>query len=379
MGDCVALGAKRQARLNCANLFAPKISTEPTMQILPLAITALALSRHASSQSSAPCKMNITEDQMADAGPPWHLGLPFIGGARPSHVELAEVKRASGQAFGPFSTQNGMCLDVQGNRMQSGTAVQLWQCNGGQTNQGWRVEGPLFQTGSDLCLDVPDGNAYSGAKLQVWKCDGSNINQKWSQLGNTLQWQGAGGKYCLDVKDGLFRNGNTAQLWNCYPGSANQAFTSSPTAAKGGVSTGATNFYGYNCISLDDFVAKYKACAPYKGALQAAGADQGINPVFLGAIAMIESGCNPYPAGPNGRFGPYQFMDDRAWAFYGGKNKDRTNFWDAAFGAARYFKALLAQTNGNLYQSMRYYNGEPANGGEPNYQAWAAGFMSGTR
>ncbi|RYF47277.1 MAG: hypothetical protein EOO38_12470 [Cytophagaceae bacterium] len=353
---------------------------ESAMQILPIAVTALALSRHAHAQSSAPCKLNITEDQLADAGPPWHLGLPFMGGNKPIHTDLAEAKRASGQPFAPFSTQNGMCLDVQGNRMQSGTAVQLWQCNGGQSNQGWRTEGPLFQTSNDLCLDVPYGNAFSGAKLQVWKCDGNNPNQKWNKLGDSLQWQGARGNYCLDVSNGFFKNGNMIQLWSCYPGSANQAFSSLKQASTGGATSAATDFYGYKCISLDDFIKKYPWCADYKGAFQSAGANQGINPVFLGAIAMAESTCGAgLKNSPQAWAGPFQFSSNEAWSFYGGRSKDRTNPWDAAYGAARYFNALLKQTNGNLYQAMREYNGPIGEGGSSSYQSDIAGFMAGTK
>lgn len=295
---------------------------------------------------------------------------------RPKHEPMAA--RGVGDAFKMWKAQNNQCIDADG--LRNGARVQLWQC-AGSDNQKWKLDGQMFKTANNLCLDLPNGRPFNGAPLQVWACDSKNGNQKWGKLGSTLQFSGS--NFCVDVTSGWFHDGNPLQLWQCHVGSANQAFTQSGTATNKPAQSGgsaATNFYGYNCISLDAFVAKYPVCAPFKGALQAAANDQGINPVFLGAIAMIESNCGAGLAGSvNARFGPFQFMDDRAWAWYGGQGRDRTNFYDAAYGAARYLKALIVQDNGNLHQAMRDYNGPIQNGGEPEYQNWAAGFMAGTR
>lgn len=355
------------------------------MRIIPYLTATLASVSAASAQISQPCRNVTQKPEPTDSAAPggFKLGLGHLFGAGAvDHGAIAAravAERANGQAFAPYSTQHGQCVDVQNNRLSSGSRVQLWQCSGGP-NQQWRVEGPLFQTGNDMCLDVPGGNAYNGAPLQVWKCDGNNVNQHWNRLGGTLQWSGSQ-KYCVDVPNGWFQNGNLLQLWTCYAGSANQAFASGSgtTPAASAPPSGSTSFYGYTCIGLDDFVAKYTQCAPWKGALQSAGADQGINPVFLGAIAMVESNCGAgLPGSPNAWAGPLQFMSNEAWSFYGGSGKDRTNFWDAAYGAARYFKALLVQDNNNLYQVMRDWNGPLDQGGSATYQQDAARFMAGT-
>lgn len=348
----------------------------------PLSMLTSALVAIQTIRGDATCADGIGDDKALLDAPSWRR-TKTQGHDR--HHDIAErlSKRASGQSFAPYSTQHGMCVDVQNGKLAPGSRVQLWQCSGG-ANQAWRIEGPLFQTGNDMCLDVPHGNAYNGAPLQIWKCDGQNKNQQWSQLGNSLQWAGAQ-QYCVDVPNGWFQNGNLLQLWTCYAGSANQGFTmnngaSAGVATSGSASAGATNFDGYNCVSLDAFVAKYPECSQWKGALQSAGADQGINPVFLGAIAMVESDCGAGLSGSaNAKYGPFQFMDDGAWSFYGGSGKDRTNFWDASYGAARYFNALLKQDNNNLYQAMRDWNGPVSSGGDPNYQANVAGYMSATK
>lgn len=354
------------------------------MRLAPV-LTAALFTLGMADPSLADCPDGIgeTEDHLLPATrDAFRRTVP--GGDQALHRRLAAklgvsrlAQRASGQSFAPWSTQNGQCIDVQNNNLNNGARVQIWQCGGG-ANQQWRLEGPLFQTNNNMCLDLPSGHAYNGAPLQVWQCDGSNANQHWSVIGSTLQW--AGSSFCVDVTGGWFNNGNLLQLWTCYPGSANQAFSAAAAVNSGSTltvsSSGSTDFYGYTCISLDAFASKYPECAPYKDALRAAGSDQNINPTFLGAIAMVESTCNPYPG--NG-FGPFQFMDNNAWNFYGGLGKDRQNFWDAAYGAARYFKALLAQDANNLNQAMRDWNGPVGSGGDPDYQSNAAAFMAGTR
>lgn len=352
------------------------------MRLLALLPPFIAVARAASNGSDTGCPEGIGTDTHDMSAVFRQFRTPARNDRHAALIDRLD-KRASGQAFVPYSTQGGQCMDVQNAHLASGSRVQLWQCSGGP-NQAWRIEGPLVQTGNDMCLDVPSGNAYNGAPLQVWQCAGDNPNQHWSQIGSTLQWQGQNGKYCVDVPGGNFNNGQMLQLWTCYPGSANQAFVMGQAQATGNApqgssaSTGATSFYGYNCIGLDEFVQKYPYCAPYKGALQSAGADQGINPVFLGSIAMIESTCGEgLKNSPHAWAGPFQFMDNNAADFYVGKNRDRTNFWDAAYGSARYFRALITQNNGNLFQAMRNYNGLPENGGDPNYQSHCAAFMGG--
>lgn len=294
------------------------------------------------------------------------------------HHRLAA--RVSALGFKPASTQNNMCLDVKDNNLANGARVQLWSCSGGQ-NQLWRIEGPLFQTANNLCLDLPSGYAANGVKLQVWTCDGSNKNQWWSPIGSTLQW-GGGGSWCLDVTDGNFNNGNELQLWTCYPGSANQAIKiqsgGNTDAMSQAEAASCTDYLGYPVISLEAFVQKYPECAPYEGALLGAGSDQGISPVFLGAIAMVESDCGAGLANsPNAWAGPFQFMDVGAANFYVGAGKSVTNFWDAAYGAARYFHALLIQNGNDLNQAMRSWNGPVEWGGDPNYQSHVFAYMAG--
>lgn len=346
------------------------------MQIVPLFVSALAsYATVTRAQRTTPCLLSQGQAS-AMLDPPRHAFDQLIGRSQLPDRHPALAERVAGLGYGSASTQNNMCIDVKNSQLKSGAAVQLWQCMGGQ-NQQWRVEGPLFQTNNNMCLDLPNGWAYDGAPLQVWECDGSNKNQHWTQVGSGLHW-GGGGNWCVDVTQGAFYNGGRLQLWTCYAGSANQAFNIQSGAGgqpnTAAVTTDTTTYLGYPAMSLSAFVEKYPACAPYEGALQAAGQDQGINPTFLGAIAMVESGCNNYPGN---QYGAFQWMDASAALFYVGAGKNIQNFWDAAYGAARYFRALLAQDNNDLWRAMRDYNGPIGSGGAPDYQSRVLAYMAG--
>lgn len=356
----------------------------------PIALLTAALAAAATAcGTETPCPDGVGTDTRALDTFSKHASFRSHG--RHSRMAQKLEARASGQAFGALSTKGNLCVDVANNNLANGGRVQLWQC-ANSDNQRWRIEGPLLQTSADLCLDLPGGTAYNGAPLQVWKCDGSNHNQFWTATSDgQVQWSNS--NYCLDVTGGRFSNGNMLQLWTCYPGSQNQQFwpssgmSAAPAAPvpapapapQGGTSSGtATTWLGHWAISLDDFVAKHPECQTYKPAILAAANDQGINPTFLASVCEVESSCGAGLKGsPNAWAGPWQFMDDNAWNKYGGAGKDRLNYWDAAFGAARYFKALLGESNWNLDVALRNYNGPVNQGGDPAYQAHVYSWMSG--
>jgi hypothetical protein len=72
------------------------------------------------------------------------------------------------------------CLDASGQGTANGTAVIIWDCNGG-TNQQWNVNATGTVTGvqSGLCLDPSGGGTANGTLLQLWSCTGG-ANQRWT-------------------------------------------------------------------------------------------------------------------------------------------------------------------------------------------------------
>lgn len=273
-----------------------------------------------------------------------------------------------------LQTQRNLCLDVRDGRFVNGGSVQLWQCSGG-TNQQWTLSQGELKVGNK-CLDVADGGAVAGSRLQLWDCVSGNNNQQWEVAGSAIRHKGT--NLCLDVKDGSYANGSSVQLWTCdFRSTGNQVFgiaqVAQSSSAQSTFSSGASTFYGYPVIGIDEFIAKNSECAWIKDAVVAAAKDLGLNATFLATACIVESSCTD----PSNGFGPFQFSDDGAWNQYGGSGKNRRNVWDAAYGAARYFKDLLSQNNGNLDAALRAYNGPLSQGGNPNYQKEYRCWMSG--
>jgi Ricin-type beta-trefoil lectin domain/Galactocerebrosidase, C-terminal lectin domain len=73
---------------------------------------------------------------------------------------------------------NGGCMDITGAGTANGTLVELWTCNGG-ANQQWRASsGTLVNPVSGKCLDDPALNTANGTQLEIWTCNGGT-NQQW--------------------------------------------------------------------------------------------------------------------------------------------------------------------------------------------------------
>ena len=61
------------------------------------------------------------------------------------------------------------CMDVTGGATASGTAVQLWECNGtGAQEWRWRQQSRLVNPHSGRCLEVVGAGAD---RLQISDCD----------------------------------------------------------------------------------------------------------------------------------------------------------------------------------------------------------------
>ncbi len=111
---------------------------------------------------------------------------------------------------------SGRCLDVNGANSANGTAMIVWDCNGG-ANQQFTQNGRALQV-MGKCLDVP-GNAAAGAPVRIWDCHGG-ANQQWNVNGNGTISNAQNG-LCLDVSGAATANGSAVILWNCHTG-ANQ-------------------------------------------------------------------------------------------------------------------------------------------------------------
>ncbi|GAA3817049.1 ricin-type beta-trefoil lectin domain protein [Sphaerisporangium flaviroseum] len=117
---------------------------------------------------------------------------------------------------------SGKCLDVTGASQTSGTATQIWDCNG-QSNQQWTLNGAgELRVYGSKCLDVYNRGTANGTAVIIWDCNGQS-NQQWrANSDGTITAVGAG--KCLNVPNNGTTNGTKVQIYDCN-GGANQRWT----------------------------------------------------------------------------------------------------------------------------------------------------------
>ena len=199
------------------------------------------------------------------------VGIGVVGYQTDQFDNLSVTANPAGNVGGVLKDQNsGLCADVLGASQTNGTAVDLWDCNGGG-NQNWTAtpskqlmvygtkcldtanagtangtavqindcnqtatqqwtvnsDGSVVNVASGTCLDVTGAATASGTPLELWSCTGG-ANQKWAR-GNTagpLKGQGSG--RCVDVPAASQTDGTKPTLWDCN-GGGNQIWTSTAT------------------------------------------------------------------------------------------------------------------------------------------------------
>lgn len=112
---------------------------------------------------------------------------------------------------GEIRVDGRLCLDVTKGNFRPGTALQVFDCNG-TDSQRFRVGRGGEIRVRDLCLDVERGDPRDGARVVLWSCSGAP-SQSWTTRGGQIVSQ-LGGK-CLDVVDGRVRQGQPAMVWQC--------------------------------------------------------------------------------------------------------------------------------------------------------------------
>jgi len=107
-----------------------------------------------------------------------------------------------------------------GSSKQAGTQLMIWECNQ-QSQQKWGYDSNkgtifLFDSESDasLCMDLAGGKTEGGTAIQVWNC-----NNLWEQAWNLMSGIGIRPLHdyhiCLDLQGGNTNNGSPIDLWTC--------------------------------------------------------------------------------------------------------------------------------------------------------------------
>ena len=199
------------------------------------------------------------------------VGLGVVGYQTDMFDNLSITANAGGNLGGILKgRQSGRCVDVPGATQTNGTAMALWDCNGG-SNQSWTLttaeqlmvygtkcldlngggtadgtvvqiddcngsgaqqwtvnpNGSVVNVGSGKCLDATGGGTADGTGLEIWTCNGGD-NQSWARgpVAGVLKGQESG--RCVDVPGANQTNGTKPALWDCN-GGTNQAWTSTNT------------------------------------------------------------------------------------------------------------------------------------------------------
>ena len=121
------------------------------------------------------------------------------------------------------------CLDVPGSSTTAGTALQIWDCNGGANQQWTRTSAgalTVYSGGTQRCLDTAGGGTAAGTAAVIANCTGGT-GQKWTFPGNGTITNAQSG-LCLDVTGAATANGTAVIVWTCN-GGANQQWTGPAT------------------------------------------------------------------------------------------------------------------------------------------------------
>lgn len=128
-----------------------------------------------------------------------------------------------GQAI--VGAASGRCVDVPGFSTTPGTALDLWDCNGGG-NQSWNhtASNELTIYG-DMCMQAGSNGAsvVAGDAVRIADCTGSAA-QQWSVTNGGAITSVADPALCLDAAGAGTGNGTAVDVWYCN-GASNQRWT----------------------------------------------------------------------------------------------------------------------------------------------------------
>ena len=117
------------------------------------------------------------------------------------------------------------CAEVPGFSTTPGTALDLWDCNGGG-NQSWNLTADnQLQIYGNLCMQAgTDGvSAAPGSPVVLADCTGA-ATQQWSFTSDGSVTTAADPGLCLDASGAGTGNGTAVDLWYCN-GQSNQLWT----------------------------------------------------------------------------------------------------------------------------------------------------------
>jgi len=158
--------------------------------------------------------------------PPGHA-IPTV------EYKSVAVKVSSGSSKSLNIHPNGVntkCVGILGGTYADGTAVDIFDCNGSNT-QKWQWNGDALTSinpadGSQWCLDAGVNSQWAnGVKMKIWQCFSGLPQQTWTPVTTSGTIKLTTANFCLDLTNGITTNQNILQIWTCGGGNPNQIWT----------------------------------------------------------------------------------------------------------------------------------------------------------
>jgi len=143
----------------------------------------------------------------------------------------------------PLVGYQGLCLDVAAANNADGTAVQVYTCNGTNSQQ-WTEEADGTVRSLGKCLDITAAGTANGTAVDLYACNGTGAQQWTPQSDGTLRNPASG--RCLD-DTGSGGSGTKVEIYDCS-GAANQVWRSPAGSSSGG---GTGQVTGYQGLCMD--------------------------------------------------------------------------------------------------------------------------------
>jgi hypothetical protein len=120
---------------------------------------------------------------------------------------------------------SGRCVDVPGFSTSNGTALDLWDCNGGGNQSwNWTADKQLTVYGGK-CMTIGGDGSSAGSPVVITDCTGA-ANQAWKLNDDLTVTSVTDPSLCLDAAGAGTGNGTGVDLWYCN-GATNQQWARS--------------------------------------------------------------------------------------------------------------------------------------------------------
>ncbi|MER5642188.1 ricin-type beta-trefoil lectin domain protein, partial [Kitasatospora sp. NPDC002227] len=151
-----------------------------------------------------------------------------------ANVSVLPGATVPGSTAGPMvsNVSTSKCVDEAGGSSTSGTAVQIWDCNGSGAQQWTANANGTITLPNGLCLDATNSGTGNGTPIQAATCWGdaqSNKAQQFIPRADGSVFNTGSGR-CLADPSSDITNGRQLILWDCY-GSPDQRWTLTPNNA----------------------------------------------------------------------------------------------------------------------------------------------------